>query len=511
MNAFITMEQEFLLEILKFNRMNEDLRNKIDWEILFNLLNENQLLPFFYKHYSDVIPEKFKIKYYKNWEEHNKITKVRINEVMKVAKMINENNLSALIHKGIILSQLVHNDISIRKSYDIDILIDEKDVNRMHDLLLENGYIHGCGIHDPYDTSEGIMKLERPVMKAHKHHEYFEYYYEYDQGKYIELELQKSVHGTITEREKMSKFLNSWRIININGMDIKTLDNEHMIIHLLESLYTDSEWFYRGPRLNKYYDVFVLISNQDLNWDRLIQLAQEYNIIEILYYTLNLTNQIFDTGINESIMKKFNFPISKPFSIEWKDSITSRLFSKNEDRVEELQRYLKTVCYGDKNYYWKHPIIINEQGHDLIHSNIQLNDFKYNFDTKYRIYMDHSTLFFIFHLDSRMMASLDRFEIVIDFFDPDFSKNELIFETINLNLIDRTYMLRDRIIRDAKSSTGEEFIVSIPKNALKSLNNKLVFVVGLQEKMLHHFYHLLSPNFYYDKDLWFKMPVMQLS
>lgn len=61
-------------------------------------------------------------------------------ELIKVVKILEENNIEAISFKGPVLSQLAYGDVVSRQYCDLDILVDEKELIRTVNLFLDNGY-----------------------------------------------------------------------------------------------------------------------------------------------------------------------------------------------------------------------------------------------------------------------------------------------------------------------------------------------------------------------------------
>ncbi|MFB5760581.1 nucleotidyltransferase family protein [Paenibacillus medicaginis] len=506
-DSCLKIEEELVMNMI--NGRPTDINNgEYNWDYIVEILMKHKILPYYFQKYKNIIPTEQKKLLSEVYSEHCNHTKRIVEEVIKISELIIQHNINAVFIKGIVLSEMAYGDIFTRKGYDIDILIAEEHISKMHDLLEQMGYLHGCGTNDPYSIDGGILRLEKPTLKAYKHHEYFEYFNLFEDGNYISVELQIKVHETITERELMKKFINSTQSILIKGNCIRTLDNEHTLLYLCESVYRDSEWYHRGPKINKFLDVYIFIKNNNINLDKLVKLSKEYKLEDILSYTSNLITQIFEVDTNEKriLGKLWNSTLS-PFVINWKNNIINRLFVDDSDRIYELELNLQNICYSSANVYWNEPIKIRENSSN----EYKLIDFKYNFDNRYTIYQDCDLLIFKFNLDNKIIANQERFEITIRFISDGFNSKELVYETLRISLKNReiTYE-RKQDVKGLIVLSENDFLAYYPKEELRFKENKIAFIIGLEEKMLHHLNYDLSPHIYRDKNVWFTLPVLQL-
>lgn len=61
-------------------------------------------------------------------------------ELMKVVKILEENNIESISFKGPVLSQLAYGDVVSRQYCDLDILVDENNIDKVCNLLKEKNY-----------------------------------------------------------------------------------------------------------------------------------------------------------------------------------------------------------------------------------------------------------------------------------------------------------------------------------------------------------------------------------
>lgn len=294
-----------------------------------------------------------------------------------------------LFIKGAVLSQLLYDDPFIRTSGDIDTL----------------------------------------------HHEYFEYYKQSGTD-YVILELQRYIHNTITS-EHIDHFLDSSRLLMINNVKIRTLDTDHTLLYLIESVHTDANWYHRGPKLNKYLELglFIRKYEKNIDWEGLLQKANEFQMTDIVHDIFNDLNELFHSLIPEARVEQYKYSKrNKSLPLVWDTPLVERLFQSYEGRMKEIFKNLKTMCYCTEslNHAVKLPYN-NEQDLNYNQSEHYLyivND-KYNYMLTYLPTVDSTNLTFTFYLPIELMQSPYDWEVILNTIDPCIESSILDWHTFS--------------------------------------------------------------------------------
>ncbi|MBU0764829.1 MAG: nucleotidyltransferase family protein, partial [Bacteroidetes bacterium] len=77
------------------------------------------------------------------------VTLAQISEITKLTSLFEKSSVDHLFFKGLALSQLLYEDMSIRSSHDIDLLIRAEDVRETDRLLKNEGYTRITPEKDP--------------------------------------------------------------------------------------------------------------------------------------------------------------------------------------------------------------------------------------------------------------------------------------------------------------------------------------------------------------------------
>lgn len=145
--VILSNEEKFLIDILfSEKKVNKTRFNFIDYELLITIASSHLMLPSLYvnlkkKNQLKLIPDDL-VKYLKEIHEINtNRNKVLIQEIEEISEFLNRNKINYVFLKGssMILGDYF-DDIGERMLGDIDILIDNKQRNKVINLLNENSY-----------------------------------------------------------------------------------------------------------------------------------------------------------------------------------------------------------------------------------------------------------------------------------------------------------------------------------------------------------------------------------
>lgn len=501
--AKITRESDFLVKLITGHEeeARDCLKAGLDWAELEQRMIEQKVLPFVIKRFRSWFPEHV-ASHLDEWMQHyiEMIIPVQ-EEVVRVGQLIQSEGINVSFLKGSTLSQLIYGDREMRLSYDIDILINEKDVNKIHSLLAHRGYKHICGDPDPFDTSTGIRSLNGPVLKDFGHHEYFEYEYIHESNHIVVLELQRFIHNSVKDANLIQKFLSHSQKINLDGTLISVPDNEHTVLLLLEGLYTDAEWFYRGPKLYRFLDVIGLIKHCEIDWNTVLVLSEIYGMGPVIRHSSKLVNELSRRDVIPGwVLAKLESNPNIPFhDLDWGTDVAGRIFESDEVRTGKLLGRLKQFCYSERNVNWSIPLRTGRKqegdGYQIV------RDRKYGFENRFSLCIKNGNLIIDFVPDPDMLRRYHEFEIALRFLDPDMNSS-FFSEEVHFILRDKRYKLLNQ-------QTGEMFITdqghiqaSIPAQSIKNKEGKAAFLFVIIEKVDSKIHHHISPNWYTDKECW---------
>ncbi|OQB78944.1 MAG: hypothetical protein BWX87_02453 [Bacteroidetes bacterium ADurb.Bin123] len=281
-----TPEQELLLWSIRVDhskdqRAAEILSAGVDWNYVRENAIQHGIIPLLYKRLknemSDLVPSK-ELEELRTLFISNAVRNLRMTQqLIKVLDLLADAGVEAIPFKGPALAVQAYGDLSMRSFCDLDILIHEKDFNRMYLSLEKAGY--------PPDYPVNL-RTEAKFITYQKKNLPISY-----QGTHLE------IHWRITERFlsvpfNMDRFWNNACSVSLNNRNICTLSPEDMVIvlcvHGTKHLWNNIKWL---------ADLVQLISNNpDLQWQEIHVQAEELGVRRILSLGLYLVHE--HGGIN---------------------------------------------------------------------------------------------------------------------------------------------------------------------------------------------------------------------
>ncbi len=132
------------LNLQENKELGQLISKDLDWEFLFVAARRHGLMPLLYKHLHSIsdyrVPEYFLMRL-----RHEVIANAQSNlylagELLRVTNLFKKQGIRALVFKGVILSQLVYGENSLRQAGDIDLLIGRKHFAPAKEMLESIGY-----------------------------------------------------------------------------------------------------------------------------------------------------------------------------------------------------------------------------------------------------------------------------------------------------------------------------------------------------------------------------------
>ncbi len=120
------------------------LTGNIEWTYLLHLAALHGIMPLLYWHLNTICPEAvlessfdlLRDYFYAN-EFHNHLL---TSELLRILQLFEKQGIPAIPYKGPVLAASVYGNLSLRQFGDLDILIHKRDVQRVQELLVAQGY-----------------------------------------------------------------------------------------------------------------------------------------------------------------------------------------------------------------------------------------------------------------------------------------------------------------------------------------------------------------------------------
>lgn len=247
-------------------------------------------------------------------------------ELAKLLRMLNDEEIHIIALKGIALAELVYENIALRPMIDIDLLARSKDIKRINDILLKLNW----NIQEGFITTGFNEEFSKHIS-------------------YTINRVLLEIHPKLNEFPKLDPWDNAVSA-NICSNNTFILGKEdfflHLCIHLEDHYRTGLE-----TNLIWYIDIvkFLQLYQSDINWDYVAKISIEYGYDGIIHSILNEINRSFNITIPDQIINRFNADKSD-LSIE-------KVFNQVSDPIRHFSALIAEIT-GPRNATLKNRAFI---------------------------------------------------------------------------------------------------------------------------------------------------------
>jgi len=356
-------EQEILIKIAKSISKQKELEldsiviKELDWEELLQISLRHRVFPIVYKKIFNYVPIKYQALYDQKYYDIQKKINIGMLELNRILKLTQQNNIDAILLKGLALAEIIYKDIYARQFGDIDLLVKEDDMEKMYYLLNDIGYVQETGFDK---NTNRYNTVDKPILKYEPHFHEFQCVKDIGDNIYIFVEIKRA--SSAIPLKYIGDFLKNVQDISINGIKIKTSNSAYTFLHLCSNFYANFETGWGAnheTNLRDIFDTCVLVSKHGsfLDWIEINSLSSKYEITHKIYYVLKCLEGILGKLIPNEIIELFNpnkltyyFNGNVDGSINnWESDFTFRLFN-DEERKKEFVKSDKLKIYNAMNY-----------------------------------------------------------------------------------------------------------------------------------------------------------------
>jgi hypothetical protein len=271
--------------LCKLKQNTQDIRDSIfrikDWKNFISLSYSHGIFPLVYrglKNFDDLVPKDIltvmKFKYMDILKQNMLMT----SELIKVLKILEENNIEAITFKGPSLSHLAYGDVISRQYVDLDILVEEKNLIKTQDILKKLEYFTKYKLED-YQINN-LKNVVHDISFINKLNS-------------INLEL----HWTLSSGEffinlEKLNYLQDKKKYIINNNEINIFSTEKLFIYLCVHGYK-----HLWERIEWLIDIYYLLEKNNLDIRKIIEMSKLIDADRIVLSTLIICNKIFDLEI----------------------------------------------------------------------------------------------------------------------------------------------------------------------------------------------------------------------
>lgn len=259
-------------------------------------------------------------------------------ELIKIMHLLRENNIEALAFKGPTLSQMAYGDITLRQYVDLDVLVKKGDIYKAGKIL-ENHF---------YMASGSIEFLNDPIWVSDAKDMTF-----FNEKKSIAVEIHwKFFKNRYANSSHMINFWLDPNEVKINNTTIRTLQTDILLVYLC--IHGSMHVWERIEWIN---DINLLIRTQEIDWDKALIFAKEFQSKTMFLLGLSIAHELFGTKLPEIIRKHIQqkkIIKLKKFTLE-----SLQISDKGYNSLSGLLRRAKFHAnmqdtYINKCKYWQH-------------------------------------------------------------------------------------------------------------------------------------------------------------
>ena len=298
---------------------------EIDWIYLIRIAEQHGIMQLLYHNLNHTCAETLPQAVLQKLRLYSKGNTIRnqslTNQLIELLQMFNSHNISTIPFKGPILATSAYGNLNLRQFCDLDILFHKKDVSKAKDLLIAQGYKNAEGL----TQEQEIAQLESPYVKAYT-------YERKDSGVTVELhwKLRATYSAFPLDYESLWERLQS---LSLNGETVLKLSPEDEILYLCVHGC--------GDRWRKFLQIVDLAeflrTQQNINWQKVIEQAKGMGCRRRLYLGLFLAQDLLEAEIPEQVCKQIQGDTVVKSLAKW---IYTNLFHRTETKPTLLEQAL---------------------------------------------------------------------------------------------------------------------------------------------------------------------------
>jgi len=255
------------------------LGQELNWDYLFATAQAHGLLPLLHKHLTDLAPTHFLSRLKRESVANSQNVLHLVSKQLRIYKLFKDNNIPVALFKGPLLAQMAYGEISLRQAGDIDVLINRRHFAQARALLESLGY-------------EMSPRLTSAQLASHL-------------SNHCELQFMRDewftvvdLHWDLAPRSFVFKLhadevMLRLQSVSLAGTTVETFGPEDLVLYLsmhgAKHLWRRLEWIVSLAE--------VLRATPQLNWDLLVQRAEQAHATRMLALGLRLVEKFSDLRI----------------------------------------------------------------------------------------------------------------------------------------------------------------------------------------------------------------------
>lgn len=315
-----------------------------NWDNFISLSYSHGVFPLVYKilkKYDEKIPLD-KLSFMKQtYMDIVKQNMLMTSELIKISKLLEENDIKSIAFKGPVLSMLAYGDVISRQYVDLDILVEKNQLIQVVELLIENNYINILPLQ--IISNEICLNTIKDFTL---------------QNKISKINIE--IHWNLFESKYDLAFkrldIPSISTILINQNSIQTIPNETLLVYLC---FHGSK--HAWERIEWISDIDKFIRNNELYFSKIDEFLKDNSFLLGLY----LSYILFDTPLEEKYLNKISNEKIKNLSNKVFEIMLDKEYRENEAYRNKKILYFQIALYNNFSkkikYYLKIFFNISEE------------------------------------------------------------------------------------------------------------------------------------------------------
>ncbi|MGI6686524.1 MAG: nucleotidyltransferase family protein [Bacillota bacterium] len=295
------------------------LSRPVDWDLFLKMTWHHRVFPMVYKTLSNLkiqsisphVMHFLKLKY-----EENTIRSIGLTgEMIRILRIFQEKGISTLVLKGAPLAQKIYGDVSLRMSKDIDLLVPLKDLEKAENILREEGY---------EQRTRGISFTPRQT-KVYLNKYHHNLYLHQERGTCLELHWKMHQIDLRFSTFSRDKDLGT---VEISGFSVPVLPDEEWFLYLV--VHGGS---HKWERLRWLIDMEKFLLVTEVDWDKIMRLAECAGMKILVHQTFLLLDQLFHVDLPDKILEA---AIKDKKAVRLAEEVIDCLISRAKEAPKEI-------------------------------------------------------------------------------------------------------------------------------------------------------------------------------
>ena len=298
---------------------------QLDWEFILDKANTHALIPLVYRNLSgycaDRVPEGVLRQLESVYRANSSRNLLLTEELIKVLRNLESAGISVVPYKGPVLAALAYGDVTLRKFYDLDVVIRPQDIIPAKSLLVSHGY--------RWRPFHGQVTGRREARNFRFWHEY-----NFVNPDKVNIDLHWRISSNRFPFDiDLDALWGRLKPARLLDADIRVFPPEIMLLFLCVHGSKDLWW----RRIGWICDIAELVgSSPDLDWSYSFELADQTGARRMLLLGVALARELLQMPLPEQVCSWIRSDNAVRALVE---HAHHRLFDEQADHHSSLERY----------------------------------------------------------------------------------------------------------------------------------------------------------------------------